>query len=401
METTLTYLECTRCNQMYDYNVPQFTCVNCGGILFARYNLDRAAKVLSPAKLGNRGASLWRYFEILPIERESNIVTLGELETPVYRFNYFPAEIGVRDLYVKDESVLPTGSFKSRGMTVAVSKAKEFDISIAAAPSAGNAGGALGAYAARAGIRSVIVMPRDTPKLNVYESFLYSSNVQLIDGLINDAGLIIKQGVERHGWYDLSTMKEPCRVEGKKIMGYEIAGQFNWNLPDVIVYPTGGGTGLIGMWKAFEEMEQMGWISEKRPKMVAVQTSGCAPVVNAFQQGSKECKLFENAATFASGLRVPKPFADYLILQVIYESNGIAISVDDDTIRKTMESAARLEGVILCPEGAAALAAVKPLFENKFINENESVLVFNTGSGLKYIEVLQNIVSGKIDNKLT
>jgi threonine synthase len=392
MQSYLSHLECSLCGAEFPYHTPRFVCESCGGALFVRYDLSKASRTLSPARLKQRGVSLWRFREVLPVQHEENIVTLGESMTPVLHFEKTGRKIGLPRLYVKDESMLPTGSFKSRGMTVAVSKAKEFGAHTVAAPSAGNAGGALAAYAARAGMESVLVVPRDTPEVNIAEIRQYTDNLYLIDGLIHDAGAVIKKGVVESGWYDCSTMKEPCRVEGKKIMGYEVAEQFSWVLPDVIVYPTGGGTGLAGMWKAFEEMETMGWIGEKRPRMIAVQSSGCPPLVRAWRRNAETCEPYNPAwgfQTIASGLRVPKPFADRLLLDILKKSRGSAVEVSDDKIKDAMRYYAREEGLIFCPEGAAAMQAVCGMKERDEINEGESVLVYNTGSGLKYIELLR------------
>lgn len=337
--------------------------------------------------IAGREGTLWRYRELLPVFDDANIVTLGEGWTPLLRVRRLGSDIGIPDLLVKEEGYNPTGSFKARGLCMAISKAKELGITEAAMPSAGNAGGALAAYAARAGMKAHVFVPKDTPEVNISEISFYGANVYLVDGVISDAGK--KMNEERTGtsWFDMSTMKEPYRLEGKKTMGYEIAEQLGWQVPDVILYPTGGGTGLIGMWKAFHELEALGWISSKRPRMVSVQAEGCAPVVKAFEQRAMRVEFWQQATTTASGLRVPKPFADELIMQAIYESNGAAVGVTDEAILTEMRDVAQLEGIFLCPEGAAAVSAARRLRTEGFIRETEKVVIFNTGSGYKYTEL--------------
>lgn len=332
---------------------------------------------------------LWRFRELLPVLLPSNEISLGEGGTPVLPLVRIRQLTEVRDLRIKDESFNATGSFKARGLCVAVAKARELGIQEACMPTAGNAGSALAAYGAAAGIRSHIYMPEDTPRVNIDECRIYGADVHLVPGVISDAAARMNAERGTSGWFDMSTLKEPYRLEGKKTLGFEIAEQYDWKLPDVIVYPTGGGTGLIGMWKAFAELEALGWIDGARPRMVAVQTSGCAPVVKAFNEHSSSCEFWNNAATIASGLRVPKAFADHMILEALYESKGCAVTVSDAEIVATIKRIARIEGLLLSPEGAATIAALVQLREMALLNSTSSVLCFNTGSGLKYSEVLR------------
>jgi threonine synthase len=318
---------------------------------------------------------------------DAYIISLGEGFTPILHTRALGKALDIENLFIKDEGLSPTGSFKARGLCLAVSKAKELGIREAAMPSAGNAGGALAAYAAKAGIRAHVFVPSDTPVVNINEVSMYGAEVYLVDGVISDAAKQMSEMMKGKHWFDMSTMKEPYRLEGKKTMGYEIAEQFQWKLPDVILYPTGGGTGLIGMWKAFDEMEKLGWIDDNRPKMVSVQSSGCSPIVKAFQEKKRDSEFWNNAQTSASGLRVPKAFADTLILNALYESGGTAVSVDDDEILSDMRHVAAIEGVFLCPEGAAAVSAAKRLRKEGFIDPADNVLIFNTGTGYKYIEL--------------
>jgi threonine synthase len=329
---------------------------------------------------------MWRYREVLPVEDDANIVTFGEGWTPLLRAQRLGRAVGVTDLYIKDEGQNPTQSFKARGMAVAVSMAKELGAAKLAVPSAGNAAGALAAYAARAGLECFIFMPRDTPRANVVECQQTGAHVTLMDGLITDCGAEVGRRKEAEGWFDVSTLKEPYRVEGKKTLGYELAEQLNWDLPDVIIYPTGGGTGLIGMWKAFDEMEQMGWIGSKRPRMVSVQASGCAPIVRAFEEGKRFADEFPNAATTASGLRVPKAIGDFLILDALRDSGGTAVAVTDDELIKATREIGAAEGIFCAPEGAACLPALRKLIEADQVKSSDRVVLFNTGSGVKYME---------------
>jgi threonine synthase len=381
-----THLECASCHTEHEADKLQNLCAKCGKPLFARYDLIRISKILTKGALRTRNADLWRYRELLPVRDEENIVSLGEGWTPLLAAPRLGDAVGMSALYIKDESVNPTGSFKARGMSVAVSMAKELGAKKLAVPSAGNAGGALAAYAARAGMESFIFMPRDTPAANIIECQVMGAHVTLIDGLITDCGAEVARRKEAEGWFDVSTLKEPYRVEGKKTLGYEIAEQMEWTLPDAIIYPTGGGTGLIGMWKAFDEMERLGWIGKKRPKMITVQAVGCAPIVRAFAAGERFANEFKDAATVASGLRVPKAIGDFLILDAIRESGGTAIAVSDADLIDGAKLMARTEGVFAAPEGGACVPAVMQLLQAGVIRADEKVVLFNTGSGIKYLD---------------
>ena len=365
----------------------QSICPKCSKALLACYDLAQARNHLSPCDFANRERSLWRYRELLPVREDANIVSLGEGWTPLLRAEKIGKESGLSQLYIKDEGANPTGSFKARGLCLAVSKAKELGIREAAMPSAGNAGGAFAAYAAKAGMSAHVFVPKETPSVNIHEVTLFGGNIYLVDGVISDAGKRMNEMRKGKEWFDMSTMKEPYRLEGKKTMGYELAEQFGWTLPDVILYPTGGGTGLIGMWKAFEEMEELGWIGSARPKMVSVQAAGCAPIVKAFHAAQRESEFWENSATKAYGLRVPKAFADHLILDALYASKGTALAVTDEELLNEMRHVAKAEGLFLCPEGAAAMAAARRLRASGFIRPEDKVVVFNTGTGYKYTEL--------------
>jgi threonine synthase len=330
---------------------------------------------------------MWRWRELLPVLQLENQIFLGEGDTPLLSLPRLESALGLSKLYLKDESSNPTGSFKARGLAAAVSKAKELGVEKVIIPTAGNAGGAMAAYAARAGLKAHIFMPKDTPLANIEESRMAGADVVLVDGLISDAAGMAGEKARAEGWFDVSTFKEPYRVEGKKVMGYELAEAFDWGLPEVIIYPTGGGTGLVGMWKAFAELEALGWLENvKRPRMVSVQAEGCAPVVKAFENGAKFCDFWTNAQTIASGLRVPKSFADHLILHDIYESQGTAIAVSDQSILEAQRHLAGTEGIFAAPEGAATLAALKELVKQGWVQPDERIVLFNTGSGLKYLD---------------
>ncbi len=365
-------------------------CTQCRKPLLVRYDLKRAAASLTKESLRDRGPDLWRYREVLPVERDENIVTLGEGFTPLVRASRLGAPLGLTALYIKDEGQNPTQSFKARGMAAAVSMAKELGVKKLAVPSAGNAAGALAAYAARAGLEAFIFMPRDTPRANVIECEQTGANVTLMDGLITDCGAEVGRRKEAEGWFDVSTLKEPYRIEGKKTMGYELAEQFDWQLPDVIIYPTGGGTGLIGMWKAFDEMEEMGWIGSQRPRMVTVQAAGCAPMVRAFEEGKRFADEFPNAHTTASGLRVPKAIGDFLIIDALRASGGIAIAVTDQELIEATKEIGAAEGIFCAPEGAACLPALKKLLKDGNVKADDRIVLFNTGSGVKYVESFSN-----------
>ncbi len=385
----LTHLECTACRLRHKWTRLQNLCTACGKPLFAIYNLAAAGKLdrLKRSSLretfGTREKSLWRYRELLPLPADVEPVSLGEGDTPLLRAKRFANDV---DLWIKDESLNPTQSFKARGMSVAVSMAKHLGATKLAAPSAGNAGSALAAYAACAGLEAHIFMPRDTPRANVIECRELGAHVYLIEGLITDCGEEIRRRKEKEGWFDMATLKEPYRLEGKKTLGYELADQLDWKLPDVILYPTGGGTGLIGMWKAFDEMGTLGWIGRNRPRMFSVQARGCAPIVRAFDAGEKFAAEFSNPHTLASGLRVPKAIGDFLILKILRESHGGAVAVDDEeTIRVSREVGSK-EGLFVSPEGAACFAALRSLRRDGKIGPGERVVIFNTGSGIKYID---------------
>ena len=379
----VTHLECTSCGLRHDSARLQNLCTKCQKPLFAIVDLAAAGRALTRDALATREKSLWRYREVLPLPADVEPVSLGEGGTPLLRAKKFGEDV---DLWIKDESLNPTQSFKARGMAVAVSMAKHLGAKKLAAPSAGNAGGALAAYAARAGLEAHIFMPRDTPRANIAECRELGANVTLIDGLITDCGAEIARRKDAEGWFDMSTLKEPYRVDGKKTLGYELAEQMNWQLPDVVLYPTGGGTGLIGMWKAFDEMETLGWIDQKRPRMFSVQASGCAPIVRAFDAGEKSAAEFPNAHTVASGLRVPKAIGDFIMLKILRESNGGAIAIDDDDMIRAVREVGKAEGLFVAPEGAACFAALESLRGAGKIEKGERVVIFNTGSGIKYLD---------------
>ena len=382
----ITHLECGLCGLKHEARQLLNLCRECGKPLLVRYDLERATQTLTKENLPGRRADLWRYREVLPVENDENVVSFGEGWTPLLHAPRLGERAGLKELYIKDESQNPTQSFKARGMAAAVSMAKELGARKLAVPSAGNAAGALAAYAARAGLECFIFMPRDTPRANVVECELTGANVTLMAGLITDCGAEVGRRKEAEGWFDVSTLKEPYRVEGKKTLGYEVAEQFDWELPDVIIYPTGGGTGLIGMWKAFAEMEQMGWIGSKRPRMVTVQAAGCAPIVRAFEEGKRFADEFPNAATTASGLRVPKAIGDFLILDALRDSGGTAVAVTDEELIEATREVGSLEGVFCAPEGAACWPALKKLIAAGEVKPGDRVVLFNTGSGVKYME---------------
>jgi threonine synthase len=378
-------LYCSACAKKYDPAVEQHLCT-CGKPLLARYDLKRAAATLSLKNLSTRPRTLWRYSEVLP---DGASVTLGEGMTALLHAARLGSSMGLSRLYVKDEGLNPTGSFKARGMTVAVTRAKQLGAKALAAPTAGNAGGALAAYAAAAGLPAVIVMPADTPAANVMECQAFGAKVVKLNGLISDCGKYVAERKDREGWYDVSTLKEPYRVEGKKTMGYELWEQFDGKLPDVIIYPTGGGVGLIGMCKAFDEMQEMGWIGAARPRMVAVQAQGCAPIVKAFEAHRDSAEFFPNAATMASGLRVPGPLGDLLMLRMLRETKGTALAVSDEEMLQAGRELASLEGIFAAPEGAATAIAARKLAASGWIKPGETVVLFNTGTGYKYTEAWQ------------
>ncbi|MEW5927254.1 MAG: threonine synthase [Gemmatimonadota bacterium] len=380
-----THLECTRCGARHESEELQRLSTCCQKPLYPRYDLDAVGRTLSRDDLAGRSADLWRYAELLPVRDPANAVRLGEGWTPLLETPRLAGRLGVGRVWIKDEGQNPTASFKARGLCMAVSRAKELGVTEVALPSAGNAGSATAAYAAAAGMRAHVVVPRDTPAPIVEEMRALGADVELLDGLITDCGARVAEGVREHGWFDLSTLKEPYRVEGKKTMGYEVAEQLGWTLPDAIVYPTGGGTGLVGMWKAFEEMERLGWIGPERPKMISVQASGCAPIVRAWDRGGAEAEPWTGAHTYASGLRVPRAVGDFLILDAVRASGGAAVAIADEEMRRWTPVVGGDTGIFCAPEGAATAAAVPVLRESGVLGPDDTVVLFNTGSGLKYV----------------
>jgi len=389
MKSYLTHLECTYCHATFSADQPHRTCDDCGKVLYPRYDLAAAGKALRPEALQGRPANMWRYFEVMPVLDEANVISLGEGFTPIFKAMRLGAELGCESLFIKDEGLNPTGSFKARGLSAAVSKAKELGLNRLTMPSAGNAAGAMAAYAAKGGLEAFLFMPRDAPPANHKEVVVTGAHLTLVDGLISDAGRLSREQAQEEGLFDMSTLQEPYRVEGKKTMGYEIAEQMGWDLPDAIIYPTGGGTGIVGMWKAFEEMEEMGWLDGKRPKMYCVQAEGCAPIVRAYRDESEFAEPWENAATIAAGLRVPAAIGDYLILGALRESGGGALMVSDEEILDYMKRVASLEGMFVCPEGAATVAALSKLLASGALKPTETILLLNTGSGLKNLELVE------------
>ena len=390
MKSYLKHLECTYCGLVHSAHEPNRLCVDCGKVLYPRYDIEKARLEVNKENLKVRDSNMWRYFEMMPILDFKNVVTLGEGFTPILSASRLSERLGCQDILIKDEGVNPTASFKARGLSAAVSKAKELGITKLTMPSAGNAAGAMSSYAARAGLDGYVFMPQDAPYSNQKEVDITGGRLTLIDGLISDAGVLSREKAAEMNLFDVSTLQEPYRVEGKKTMGYEIAEQLSWELPDVIIYPTGGGTGIVGMWKAFDEMESLGWIGSKRPRMFAVQSDGCAPIVKAFIEGKEFADMWEDASTMASGIRVPAAIGDYLILQALRDSNGGALTVSDNEIIKMMSIVASLEGMFVCPEGAATAVALDKLLIDGLVKDNEKVLLLNTGSGLKYLDVLEN-----------
>lgn len=381
MASTIANLECSkRCGKTYRAPELNNLCA-CGAPLLARYDLGAASTTLTRDALRRRESTMWRYEEVLP---PGPVVSLGEGMTPLVHTKKLGAKLGLENVFVKDEGLNPTGSFKARGLSAAITCAKNLGAKALAIPTAGNAGGALAAYAAKAGIPCVIVMPADTPAANEIECRAFGADVRKINGLISDCGKFVAENKDREGWFDVSTLKEPYRIEGKKTMGYELWEQFDGELPDVIIYPTGGGVGMIGMWKAFDEMEQMGWIGKQRPRMISVQASGCAPIVKAYDEGSAASQMWPNAATVASGLRVPKALGDFLVLEAARQSGGCAIAATDEEMLDAGRELAALEGIFAAPEGAATIVAARKLVAQKKIARHERVVLFNTGCGYKY-----------------
>jgi threonine synthase len=379
---------CPRCQDRFALSQLLNLC-RCGSPLLVRYDLKQASLALAQSSLQRRSPTLWRYRELLPLQNDAYLVSLGEGFTPLLEAKALARDLGLQRLWIKNEAQNPTGSFKDRGLSLAISLAKELGVKKIAIPSAGNAGASMSAYAARAGIEAYVFMPKDTPRANLIEVQQYGARLTLVDGLINDCAKMVAEKKAAEDWFEVSTLKEPYRVEGKKTMGYEIAEQLNWTLPDVIIYPTGGGTGLIGMWKAFAELEELGWIGNKRPRMVAVQAGGCAPIVRAFDQGKQTADPWQDAKTIASGLRVPEAVADFLMLRALRDSGGTALSVSDDEMLAEIPRVGRAEGIFFCPEGAACVAALRRLTQTGWLKPIDEVVIFNTASGLKYLDVIQ------------
>ncbi len=386
----MTHLECGRCGKSYEADRIQNLC-ECGGPLLVRYDLQRAAASLRPDGLVGRPANMWRYKELLPVRSEEHIITLGEGMTPLLPLPRLGEALGLRHLLLKDEGVNPTGTFKARGAAAGISRARELGIRSVAMPTNGNAGGAWGAYGARAGMEVTLVMPTDAPAMSVLEATAVGARAYMVDGQITDAGAIIARSAKGHGWFEAATLKEPYRIEGKKTMGYEIAEQMGWSLPDVILYPTGGGVGIIGIYKALLEMQAMGWLPEgvKLPRLVAVQAEGCQPIVKAFREGHSVSVKWEGASTVAQGIRVPKALGDFLVLEAVRATGGTCIAVPDSDTLRGLEQISRLEGAFICPEGAALVGATRTLLADGWLQPDEKVLLLNTGAGIKYPDIMR------------
>ncbi|MEM4971519.1 MAG: threonine synthase [Sulfolobales archaeon] len=385
----LTGFICPRCGARYEGKGLYGVCRSCGGPLLAIYDLEAVRVRLDRRDLERRGPSMWRYRELLPVGSEENIVSLGEGSTPLIKLERISKELGL-EVYLKDESRNPTGSFKDRAISATISALKEIGVRSVAMPTAGNAGASLAAYAARAGFKAYIAMPKDTPRAIYAEISIRGIDLSLVDGLISDAAKLVSEGSRIYGWIDVSTMKTPYRVEGTKTMAYEIAEQLRWRTPDAIIFPTGGGEGIVGMWKGFEELRTLGWIDEI-PRLIAVQSSGCKPIVDAYERGAPDAEYYSGCTTLASGIRVPKPFGDREILRAIRETKGYAIAVSDQEIVDAMKKLASIEGILPCPEGAASYAALLKLVERGFLSRGETIVIFNSGSALKYFEVISNL----------
>ncbi len=383
----VSHLACPKCDNTYESENIMQVC-DCGSPLLVRYDLSKISTVLKKEDLNKRKPDLWRYLELLPVKHHENIVNLGEGMTPLLKLNRLGAEVGLENLYLKDEGIIPTGTFKARGAAVGVSRAKELGVNILAMPTNGNAGAAWAVYAAAAGIKSVIVMPEDAPPIPRGECAISGADLYLVDGLISDAGKIVSKAVKKYGWFDASTLKEPYRIEGKKTMGLEIAEQFDWKLPDVIIYPTGGGVGIIGIYKALQELHEMGWVGDRMPRLVAVQSTGCAPIVKAWEEGKTVSEFWQDAKTLAFGITVPKALGDFLVLEAIYKTNGCAVAVTDEKIIEAENMLASREGTFVCPEGAATLSAALKLRDTGWLGSDKNVVLLNTGSGLKYPETV-------------
>ncbi|WNG40172.1 threonine synthase [Archangium violaceum] len=385
----LSHLECSRCHKTHDADRVQNLC-DCGGPLLVRYDLKAVARAVRPSDLAGRVSSLWRYREVLPLRDDKNIVSLGEGMTPLFPLPRLGAELGLPDLWLKDEGLNPTASFKARGAATGVSRAKELGITALAMPTNGNAGGAWASYGARAGMSVTLVMPTDAPAMSVLEATAVGANAYMVRGQITDAGAIVGRSAKAHGWFEAATLKEPYRIEGKKTMGYEIAEQLGWSLPDVILYPTGGGVGIIGIYKALLEMRELGWLPEnvRFPKLVAVQAEGCQPIVKAFREGKDVSEKWENASTVAQGIRVPKALGDFLVLQAVRETGGTCVAVPDADTMWGLERISRTEGAFICPEGAALVGAARMMLRDGWLDAGQRVLLLNTGAGIKYPDVM-------------
>ncbi|EPX60961.1 Threonine synthase [Cystobacter fuscus DSM 2262] len=385
----LSHLECSRCHQTHDADRLQNLCT-CGGPLLVRYDLKAVARAVRPANLAGRVSSLWRYRELLPLRDDKNLITLGEGMTPLFPLPRLGASVGLPDLWLKDEGLNPTASFKARGAATGVSRAKELGVTALAMPTNGNAGGAWASYGARAGISVTLVMPTDAPAMSVLEATAVGAHAYMVRGQITDAGAIVGRSAKAHGWFEAATLKEPYRIEGKKTMGYEIAEQLGWSLPDVILYPTGGGVGIIGIYKALLEMRELGWLpdSVRFPKLVAVQAEGCQPIVKAFREGKDVSEKWENASTVAQGIRVPKALGDFLVLQAVRETGGTCVAVSDADTLWGLEQISRQEGAFICPEGAALVGAARQLLREGWLDAGQRVLLLNTGAGIKYPDVM-------------
>lgn len=388
MPSHITHLECTLCGKTYSHREPMRLCLDDSKPLFARYNIESAAKTLTPESLAGRSTNMWRYEEMMPVENPSSVITLGEGFTPLFHALRLGESIGMSSLLVKDEGVNPTGSFKARGLSAAVSVAHQLGQTKLTMPSAGNAAGAMSAYAAKAGMEAHVFMPEDAPDANKIECVAYGANLNLVKGFITDAGKLSAAAAEEHGLFDVSTLREPYRAEGKKTMGYEIVEQLGFEVPDVIIYPTGGGTGIVGIWKALDEMEKLGWIGSKRPRMVCVQAEGCAPLVTAYRKGEEFAEPFPDPHTLAAGMRVPAAVGDFLVIRAVRESGGTAVTVTDPEMVSAVRKLASHEGIFAAPEGGATLAALEQLLESGEVSKDERVVLLNTGSALKYLDVL-------------
>ena len=391
MYSYLSHLECTQCRQTFSCDTLIRISPCCGKVLFPRYDLSRLQKEVDRDALDHRPADMWRFHELLPVNDPTNVISLGEGGTPLLPALGLGKSLGSRNLFIKEEGLNPTGTFKARGISAAVSKARELGATGLTMPSAGNAAGAAVAYCARGGLELEVFMPQDAPEANKKECFLTSAELTLVDGHIGDAGRQAMAVAEERGLFDMSTLKEPYRVEGKKTMGLEIAMQLGWKLPDAIVYPVGGGTGIIGMHKGFQELIELGWVEGRPPKFIGVQSTGCQPIVKALVEGKDTCEPWLNASTLADGLRVPHPFADYLILQAIRDTGGTALAVEDREMVEAMYELASLEGVVACPEGAATLVGFKRLMREGFFEEGETVVLLNTGTGYKYLHLIEEV----------